>query len=263
MKRILLTGDDGYNSVGTKILVHLLKDKYELKIAATTEQRSGVGGHINLKDGGKFGIDQVDGVEALWVDKYPVDAIECARSYFKEPFDLIISGINWGENVGVAFATSGTISAALRGLGIGLSNKAITISWKVDSELWTKTNSHLGIEPYLDYPGKRAVELIEKIIENDFFGIDGFNINLPIKDTKEVRITKQIEDLSDFYLYPIELDREKGIFIYPNGVTGKDISENYDVGAINKGFISVTPIQRNISREVGEDIESKLSSILK
>jgi 5'-nucleotidase len=262
MKRILLTGDDGYNSIGTKILVHLLKDKYELKIAATTKQRSGVGGHISLKHGGKFGIDQVDGVEALWVDKYPVDAIECARSYFKEPFDLIISGINWGENVGVAFATSGTISAALRGLGIGLSNKAITISWKVDSALWTKTNSHLGIEPYLDYPGKRAAELIEKIIENDFFGYDGFNINLPSNKSDKIKVTSQLKNISEFYKYPLDLDFENGTFQYPFGETGNDISENSDIGAISKGFISITPIWRNISREVGEDVESKLSSLL-
>lgn len=262
MKRILLTGDDGYNSVGTKILVHLLKDKYELKIAATSKQRSGVGGHISLKHGGKFGIDKIDGIEALWVDKYPVDAIECARSYFKEPFDLIISGMNWGENVGVAFATSGTISAALRGLGIGLSNKAITISWKVNHELWTSTNSHLGIDPYIDYPGKTAVGIIEKIIENDFFGIDGFNINLPSHKSDKIKLTSQLTDISEFYKYPLDLDFENGIFQYPYGETGNNISDKFDIGAISKGYISITPIWRNISRKAGEDVENRLSSLL-
>ena len=44
VKKILLSGDDGYEAVGIRVLVELLKDSYELKIAATKGQRSAIGG---------------------------------------------------------------------------------------------------------------------------------------------------------------------------------------------------------------------------
>jgi 5'/3'-nucleotidase SurE len=46
--RILLTGDDGYNSIGTRLLVHALKNEHTLQIAATKSQQSGVGGQLSL-----------------------------------------------------------------------------------------------------------------------------------------------------------------------------------------------------------------------
>ena len=51
IKRILLTGDDGYNSLGTRLLIYFLKDRYELAIAGTKHQQSGVGGHVNVLKG--------------------------------------------------------------------------------------------------------------------------------------------------------------------------------------------------------------------
>ena len=51
VKRILVTGDDGYNSLGVRVLAHFLKDKYDLEIVATKTQYRGVGGMFNLRFG--------------------------------------------------------------------------------------------------------------------------------------------------------------------------------------------------------------------
>jgi len=98
-KSILLTGDDGYDSLGTRILIHVLKKSYTLFIAGTKRQQSGVGGHKSITGTGEWGVENVDGVPALWVDGTPVDAIEAAKSWYTKPFDYIVSGINWGINV--------------------------------------------------------------------------------------------------------------------------------------------------------------------
>jgi len=129
-KRILLTGDDGYNSLGTRLLIHYLKETYELAIAATRDQQSGVGGHGSFDTRGTWEEVNVDGVPGFWVSGYPVDAVECAQGYFKKKFDIVISGINWGANVSGSVVTSGTIAAALRALFVQLTPQGIAISWQ-------------------------------------------------------------------------------------------------------------------------------------
>src|SRR4030043_988938 len=128
--RILLTGDDGYNSLGTRVLIHHLKDKYDISVVGTKVQQSGVGGKLTLDRSFKWGLKKVDGIEAIWVDGTPVDAIEFAQGYFKKPFDLVISGINWGENVTPALISSGTFSAAVRALGVKIAGRAIAMSYQ-------------------------------------------------------------------------------------------------------------------------------------
>jgi len=78
VQRILLTSDDGFLSQGLRALISELRGHYELAIAATKTQRSGVGGAMSIR-GGAWGVAEVDGVEALWVDGFPADAIEAAR----------------------------------------------------------------------------------------------------------------------------------------------------------------------------------------
>jgi len=71
IKRILLTGDDGYNSIGIRLLAHFLKEKYELVIAATKVQQSGVGGMLNIKHGGHWEETEVEGVKVIYVSGTP------------------------------------------------------------------------------------------------------------------------------------------------------------------------------------------------
>ena len=148
VKNILITSDDGYNAMGVRVLASLLKNKYNLKITGTLDQMSGVGGKLSLK-GGSFGITEVDGVEALYVDGTPVDAVEVANSYYPDRFDLVLSGINWGQNTGGSVVSSGTVSVALRALVIGITERAIALSWRLPGEHWTKR--HNGDESISDY----------------------------------------------------------------------------------------------------------------
>ena len=94
IKTILLTGDDGYNALGIRVLAHLLKDNYEVSIIATKTQQSAMGGKLTLSGSFKWGKEKVDGIDAVWVDGTPIDVTEFSQGYFKHKFDLVISGIN-------------------------------------------------------------------------------------------------------------------------------------------------------------------------
>jgi 5'-nucleotidase len=242
-KRILLTGDDGYNSVGTRLLIRALKDTYDLQIAATLHQQSGVGGKLSLKSGGTWGEDTVDGVPALWVDGTPCDVMECAQGYFDKPFDLLISGINLGPNASTAVISSGTYSAAVRGLGATVAPRAVAISWDLPSEFWLQMHDgQTDITPFFDYPGDILKPLFDTILENELWGVQLLNINLPHTPTKEIRFTKILKDITQYFRYPIHMDHEKHQYSYqgePFDVKEKNL--RYDVAAIEQGFISISP----------------------
>jgi 5'-nucleotidase len=259
VKRILLTGDDGYNSVGTRILVHILKNKYDLRIAATRDQMSGVGGHISIKNGGRWGETSVDGVPAFWVDGYPADAIECIVGYFRNKFDLVISGINLGMNIGGAVVLSGTYSAAIHALNLKLADRAMALSWNCPPEFWYgKHNGDEDITRYLEYPGAAAAKIIELSIKQDLWRTDLLNINFPSHASNLVRFTKGLPDLKRFFRYPINLDRKTRRFSYPKGEHLNEETKGeleIDTGAMLSGFISISP--HNI-HNLNESVFNKL-----
>jgi len=242
VSRILLTGDDGYNSIGTRLLARVLKKNYDLAIIGTRDQQSGVGGHLSLKTGGTWGEDTVEGVKAMWVSGYPCDAVECAVGYFKNPFDLIVSGINWGMNIGGSLISSGTYSAASRSLHLGFAKKAIVTSWFLPPSYWLTRHDGLEqIEEYMAYPGKTAEKIIQNAIQNDLWGAGLININFPAEPSNKARFVKGIPDLRQFFSYPIPMDNTNHTYHYQRGgMSGETKGKlEYDTGALLSGYITI------------------------
>lgn len=239
--KILLTGDDGYFSIGTRLLIYFLKNDYQLFVGGTNTQQSGMGGRLSLK-GGAYGEKLVDGVPAIWVEGSPVDAVGAAFKHFGHPFDYVISGINLGANIGGANISSGTFSAVFRALNAGISSKGIAISWDVTPEFWLRNHSQdEDIEKYLSHPGENAYQIIKMTLENDLWGSSLININLPQNKASKVKFTKPIANAEEFYA-PLGLDPAKQEFYYPmqimesvNTVAGTDLH------ALQNGHISVSP----------------------
>lgn len=248
VRNILLTGDDGYNSIGTRLLIHYLKDRYDLSIAGTKDQQSGVGGMINVTKAIHWREIKVDGVNGICVDGTPVDAIEVAQAYFNKSFDLVISGINLGANVGGSFFSSGTIAAILRAIILNLTKKGITISYHIlDPRHWFH-NHHAddSILPYIDYPGKTVHKIVEQAIAENFWGASFVNINLPQTETKIVKFTKPEHDLGKFYIYPGHLNRKDKTYNYPMTLRKTKRNTEYDSGALQNGYISITPCKADL-----------------
>jgi 5'/3'-nucleotidase SurE len=263
IKRILLTGDDGYNAIGTRILVHYLKNSYDLQIVGTLRQQSGVGGHASLRTGCKYGYDEVDGVPAYWVDGYPVDAIESFVDNHIKPFDLVISGINWGANVGYCIA-SGTYAAAFQTLNDGLSKKAMIMSRHVPSSHWhVNPSKNADITSFLDYPGKAAFDVFKLAINNDMWSADVLNINFPEGKTNILQFTKPLDDMKQFYQFPVIRDTLNNQYTYPLEVLDETKHDTFsDSGAILHGYISISPLQKNpLDKTVFNNLQHQKISI--
>ncbi len=251
-KRILLTGDDGYNSLGTRVLISQLKNEYDLFVVGTFQQQSGVGCKLSLTDGFDWGSSEVDGVPALWVKGAPGDGIELAASYFEDSFDLVISGVNWGANLGTALFSSGTVGAAQRALAVELAPRAIAFSWDLPvSSYFIDHGTVESAEEFFAYPGSQLLPLIKWVQQENYFGVPLININLPAKQTREVRITKCYPSIKDIYTYlekPEFAGKLGGHYTYTGQRQDKkNVDLMYDVSAVDEGYISVTPCQAHFT----------------
>lgn len=251
-KTILLTGDDGYNSLGTRLLIHYLKNDFDLVIAGTLKQQSGVGGHKSITGQGEWGVEKVDGVPALWVDGTPVDAIEAAKSWYPHSFDYIVSGINWGINVAGSLCSSGTFSAAFYGINLGLAPRAIAISWDISAaHHFTRHTQKDEIETFLEHPGKSAKIALDEAFRTICWGATIANINIPAEHTTIIEFVKPLEFMRG--LWPsMELNKITNTFSYVSGDHMLTIGDaDTDVQVVHRGHIAVSPCKASM---IDEDI---------
>lgn len=242
-KRILLTGDDGYNSIGTRLLIRLLKSDFDLTVAGTVTQQSGVGGMLNVRNGGRVGETTLEGVPALWVDGSPSDAVLCARTHYGSTFDLTISGMNLGINVSADIFSSGTFVAAHRAVIQGLSKKAMAVSFDTHASQYHKDhNGTDALDQYVEYPGKAVRAVIDLAFAEKFWGAELLNVNLPYDPTRTIRFTTVVTKTFNFWPSPV-VDIPAGRFSYPlENPTDREKRLTADTTVVKRGDISVSPI---------------------
>jgi 5'-nucleotidase len=128
--RILLTNDDGIDSTGLHVLARAMCPFGDVVIAAPDREFSGAGaalGALHLMQPEVQRVS-VEGIAEAWaVTGPPALCIMFARlGAFGPPFDLVVSGINPGANVGRSVYHSGTIGAALTARNGGISGVAVS-----------------------------------------------------------------------------------------------------------------------------------------
>jgi len=243
--RILLTGDDGYNSYGTRVLIHCLKDTYDLTVAGTSTQQSAMGGKMSLTKGFAWSLTEVDGVPAFKVDGSPVDAMELVGDYFlnDEPFDLIISGINWGCNLGTATYSSGTVNAAIRGIMTNVAPRAVAMSWDLNGDHWTVAHDATEVlDEYVKYPGESVCSLLELFKKEKYWGAELLNVNFPNDVTSTMRLTRLATKSKSVYVHPPLIKANAGHYHYGAArVLNPGLEPSVDGQALADGLITVTP----------------------
>jgi len=128
--RILLTNDDGIDSVGLHVLARAMRRHGDVVIIAPDREYSGASaavGALHIIQPEVYRT-QVEGIDESWaVSGPPALCVMFARlGAFGAPFDLIVSGINPGANVGRSVYHSGTIGAALTARSGGVSGIAVS-----------------------------------------------------------------------------------------------------------------------------------------
>ena len=244
--RILVTNDDG---IGSPLLVSLAQALNELPnvevvVSAPSENQSGsshssIGGPLTVKESKIEGIN-----EAYSVSGRPADAVRFALSLLgnDKSFDLVVSGINRGANVGNISHLSGTVGAAMEAVFQGV--PAIAVSQEirgVDTSNSTQFITQL-VKHYM----------IDPIQEGTII-----SVNIPAGEHKGVAI----RPMGDSYLqtsnYELvgESDNEK---VYEREIALQN-SENSetDTFAYQQGFITLTPLKFDwTSHESFEQIEA-------
>ncbi len=113
--KILIVNDDGFYADGVKAIVDVLKDRHRVYVVAPRQHMSGMGHAITV--GRPIEVQKMSfagTVEAYQIDGTPTDCVKIACRYLfvDDAFDLVVSGINNGANLGSDVLFSGTVSAA-------------------------------------------------------------------------------------------------------------------------------------------------------
>jgi 5'-nucleotidase len=241
-KHILVTNDDGVMAPGLYALVKELRHLGKVSVLAPDRNWSG-GGHVKTLDRA-LRVREVclpDGSVAYASDGAPSDCVALATlGYFKDPIDLVVSGINLGANLGHDVTYSGTVTAAMEAVIAGIPGIAISLEMP---------EGHPG---EIDFtPAAQAARVVvENVIENGLPKGILLNVNVPFLDEDQIqgfRLTRQ-----GVRVYHNRLDERidpRGVpYYWIGGEAPTGLPEQAtDIGALAEGFVSITPLQLDLT----------------
>lgn len=238
--RILLTNDDGVNSEGLWAAYEALAQIADVTVCAPATQQSAVGRSVSIFEPLRVNEVVHNDVHAYAVGGKPTDSVIIGLFALKLNPDLVVSGINIGENVSAeAVTTSGTVGAALEAANQGI--PAVAFSLQVEDQAEKFENPKL---PGHRFDGSKKVvrDVISRIIS------DGFprhthvvNVNVPSIIRGGYEVTRLGERLFETGVEK-RLDPRGKPYYWINGPLITDAPEGTDVHAVHKGNISITPI---------------------
>lgn len=221
--KILITNDDGIYAEGIKILIEKVKNLGEVLVVAPKTEQSAKSHGITLRN--PFEVREVDifkNVRAYYVDSTPADCVRYAYYGLKYDFDILLSGINKGYNIGYDIMYSGTVAAAFESSSLDKPAIALSCCWE----------SFSGFDKF-------GNEIINYFTNNKL--LDKwklYNINIPV-NPKGIRITEQgYSNFITFYTDYPEGKKQEGIDIMDKDI--KNIS--LDTACVMNDYISITPL---------------------
>jgi 5'-nucleotidase len=242
IKHILVTNDDGVFAPGLLALAQEMRKLADVTILAPDRNWSG-SGHVKTLDR-PLRVKEVilaDGSAALASDGAPSDCVALALlGFFDEKIDLVVSGINPMANLGHDVTYSGTVTAAMEAVIAGVPGIAISLE---------VPEGHVGV---IDFqPAAYAARVaVQNVIANGLPTETLLNVNVPFLKAEEIhgfRITRQ-----GLRVYHSRLDERTDPrgrpYYWIGGDAPTGVSESgTDVGALADGFVSVTPLQLDLT----------------
>lgn len=234
---ILISNDDGIGADGIKALAKEIKKFANVIVAAPHTQQSAVGHSITMSSPIRVRKELVfRDFYGYAVEGTPADSVKLAvHTLLKDKkIDLLISGINQGSNTAINTIYSGTVSAATEGTILGIPSFAISLT------SYTYKDFSLA--------AKFASRLAKTVIKNGLPKGTLLNVNVPaVKKIKGVKITKQGKSSWDD-TYEIRIDPADRKYYWLKGSMKKiDKTTEFDVIAVDEGYISVTPIHYDLT----------------
>jgi len=253
--RILLTNDDGITSAGLWAAYEALSPIADVTVVAPSSQQSAVGRSISIFEPIRANKVVMHGVEAYSVGGKPTDSVIIGLYALKVKPDLVVSGINIGENLSYeSIMTSGTVGAALEAANQG--SPAVAFSSQVEDQ--GDKFDDPGFSG-LNFAGAQDVvrDVCTHLLNDGFPETsDVINVNIP----SEIRGGYEVTHLAEKLFHTgVErrLDPRGRPYFWIDGPLYEDAAEGTDVHAIQKGNVSITPITLDSTAHQGmKDIEN-------
>ncbi|MCP4070626.1 MAG: 5'/3'-nucleotidase SurE [Hyphomicrobiales bacterium] len=240
--RILLTNDDGIFARGLEILEEVARQfSDDIWIVAPETDQSGLAHSLTLNE--PLRLRKIS--EKRYALKgTPTDCVIMGvRELMAEPPDLILSGVNSGQNIGDDITYSGTVAAAMEGTLLGIKSIALSQAYDWSDGLrkinWQTATVH-------------APDLVRKLLTKEIPAKTLININFPNCEPEEisgVEITNQ--GSFDHGLY-MEKRHDGRSFPYYWLRFGREVPEQRngsDIVALVENRISVTPVHLDWTHE--------------
>jgi 5'-nucleotidase len=232
---ILLSNDDGYLAEGLCALADALRGHAAVSVVAPDRNRSAASNSLTLEMPLRMAVAENGFVR---VDGTPTDCVHLAITGLleNEP-DMVFAGINHGANLGDDVLYSGTVAAATEGRFLGL--PAIAISLASSNPTHFETAAHV------------AVTLLHRLIKSPLPQDTILNVNVPDVTIKDLRGYQATRLGQRHKAEPVVKSTDpRGRIIYWVGPPGgeQDAGPGTDFYAINTGYVSVTPLQIDLTR---------------
>jgi len=184
-KQILLTNDDGIHSPGLWAAAGQLAQLGYVTVVAPREQYSGAGRSLPSDSDGIIETKQVQVNRQDWtvyaVGGSPAQAVlHGALEILPAKPDLVVSGINFGENLGTGVTVSGTVGAALEAAGIGIPSLAISLETLIEHHYSLSDDVDFKVAAH--FTGIFASLLLKQDLPSD---VDVLKVDVPIEATRE------------------------------------------------------------------------------
>jgi 5'-nucleotidase len=237
--RLLITNDDGINSIGLQTLVKEMEKDNEVWVVAPDRQRSACGHSITINKPLFVKEVKIEGIKSRCfnVDGTPADCVKVAMErIIKGKIDMVLSGINKGPNLGTDVIYSGTVSAAIEAAIYKIPSAAISLDVKEDEGNYSTAAK---------YAAKIVSTARENYISNDIV----LNINVPHIDEKYIKGIKVCQlgnrIYANYYIESLREDKTVGLLL--QGDPKDSDEENTDVYYLKKGYVTLTPLHYDLT----------------
>jgi 5'/3'-nucleotidase len=232
MRRILITNDDGVRSDGIHALAQALALLGDVTIVAPHVEASAIGHALTLRR--PLRMDAV-GENVYEVDGTPTDCVNIAiTQIFKSTPDLVVSGINKGYNLGDDITYSGTVAGAMEGALLGIPSLAVSLM---------RTHGEYDFA----HASAAAARVAEAVLSQGLPSRIFLNLNVPAGEPRGFRVTFQAKrnhvTVVDSRLDP----RGKPYYWIEEGQNEWEPHDRSDYRAVKDGFVSITPLQADLT----------------
>ncbi|WP_078120228.1 5'/3'-nucleotidase SurE [Thiosocius teredinicola] len=233
--RILLSNDDGYQAPGLKALHDVMATIADTVVVAPDRDRSGASNSLTLEipiraATAENGFIRVDGT--------PTDCVHLAiTGLLEQEPDMVVSGINAGANMGDDVLYSGTVAAATEGRFLGYPAIAVSMS--------SHTPQHF------DTGARVAAMLVKRLCEQPIASDSILNVNVPDIPFDQLQGYAATRLGHRHKAEPVVKSEDpRGRPIYWVGPAGaeQDAGPGTDFYAVRNGFVSITPLQVDLTR---------------